>query len=175
MFHRLPAAVDILEIGPREAADHRLFRALGDLAHGAEIALRGDREPGFDDVHAHVVEHLGDLELLLVGHRRTGRLFAVAERRVENQDAVLVTGHGHVGFFPGLSAVLLVGLREGADMASSERSRRMARSEAAKQKQRGRPGARASAGGGRDMGRDHHGAHYSHGSRDENPILGPQR
>jgi hypothetical protein len=64
----------------------------GDLAHGAEVALGGDREARLDDVHAHLVEEAGDLELLLVGHGGAGRLLAVAERGVEDADAV---GGGH--------------------------------------------------------------------------------
>ena len=87
-----------LRCGAREAADHRVLGALGDLVHGGEIAFRGDREAGFDDVHAHGVEQFGDLELLFVGHGRAGALLAVAQRRVEDDDAVLVGlglgGHG---------------------------------------------------------------------------------
>ena len=66
--------------------------------HGGEVAFRGDREAGLDDVDAHVVEQLGDLELLFVGHGRARALLAVAQRRVEDDDAVLVGlglgGHG---------------------------------------------------------------------------------
>ncbi len=76
--------------GAREAADHRVLGALGDFVHGGEVAFRGDREAGLDDVHAHVVEQLGDRELLFMGHGRAGALFAVAQGRVEDDDAVLV-------------------------------------------------------------------------------------
>ena len=61
---RLGAAVDILEAGAREAADHGVLGALGDLVDRGEIALGGDREAGLDDVDAHLVEQLGDFELL---------------------------------------------------------------------------------------------------------------
>ena len=87
---RLAGAVDVLVAGAREAADHRVLGALGDLVHGLEIAVRGDREAGLDDVDAHVVEQLGDLELLLVGHGGAGRLLAVAQGGVEDDDAVLL-------------------------------------------------------------------------------------
>ena len=87
--HRLPAAVDVLEVGAREPADHRALGQLGDLAHRLEVAVRGDREAGLDDVDAHLVEERGDLQLLVQAHGGAGRLLAVAERGVEDQDAVL--------------------------------------------------------------------------------------
>ena len=69
---RLAAAVDVLLAGAGEAAHHRVPGALGDLVDGQEVALGRDREAGLDDVDAHGVEHLGDLELLLVGHGGAG-------------------------------------------------------------------------------------------------------
>ena len=102
--------------------------------HRLEVALGGDREAGLDDVDAHLVEERGDLQLLLERHGGAGRLLAVAERGVEDQDAVLRgrVGHGHV--IPGLRGFSRrVGL-------TSERARRTrARSEAAKQQQTGEP------------------------------------
>ena len=73
-----------------EPADHRVLGARRDLVDGGEIALRGDREAGLDDVDAHVVEQLGDLELLVVGHGGAGALLAVAQGGVEDDDAVLL-------------------------------------------------------------------------------------
>src|SRR6185312_12056692 len=87
---RLGAAVDVLEGGARQAADDRVLRALGDLVDGGEVAFRGDREAGLDDVDAHRVEELSDLDLLFVGHGRAGALLAVAQGGVEDDDAVLV-------------------------------------------------------------------------------------
>ena len=45
-------------------------------------------KPGLDDIDAHLVEDFGDLELLLEGHGGAGALFAVAQSRVEDHDAV---------------------------------------------------------------------------------------
>ena len=67
----------------------RLVR-LRDLLHGGEIAVRRDRETGLDDVDAHLVEQLGDFELLVEGHGGAGALLAVAQGGVEDDDAVLV-------------------------------------------------------------------------------------
>ena len=87
---RFGATVDVLEAGAREPADHRILGALGDLMHGGEVAFRGDRKAGLDDVDAHVIEQLGDFELFFVGHGGAGALLAVAQRRVEDDDAVLL-------------------------------------------------------------------------------------
>ena len=87
---RLGAAVDVVEAGAREAADHGVLGALGDLVDGGEVAVRGDREAGLDDVDAHRVEQLGDLELLLMRHGGAGALLAVAQGGVEDDDAVLL-------------------------------------------------------------------------------------
>ncbi len=73
-----------------KAADHGVLGALGDLVDGGEITLGRDRETGLDDVDAHVVEQLGDFELLLVGHGGAGALLAVAQGGVEDDDAVLL-------------------------------------------------------------------------------------
>ena len=87
---RLAAAVDVLVA--RRATGRRPRRSwcAWRSRDGLEIAVGGDREAGLDDVDAHVVEQLGDFELLLVGHGGAGRLLAVAQGGVENDDAVLV-------------------------------------------------------------------------------------
>ena len=95
---RFAAAVDVLLAGAREAADHRVLGTPGDLVDGRKVAIRGDREAGLDDVDAHIVEQLGNLELLLMGHGGARALLAVAQGGVEDDDAVLLglcwRGHG---------------------------------------------------------------------------------
>ena len=68
------------------AIDGRLHLA-GDVADGLEVVLGGDREAGLDDVDAELVERSGEAELLLVAEREAGGLLAVAEGRVEDDDA----------------------------------------------------------------------------------------
>ena len=87
---RFGAAVDVLESGARQTTDDGVLGALGDLVDSGEIAFRGDREAGLDDVDAHGVEQFGDLELLLMRHGRAGALLAVAQGGVEDDDAVLL-------------------------------------------------------------------------------------
>src|SRR5947209_17161761 len=84
------AAIDVIERRPREAAHDSVLGALGDLMDCREIAVRGDRKSRLYDVDAHLIEQLGDFELLLVRHRRAGTLLAVTQGRVENDDAILL-------------------------------------------------------------------------------------
>ena len=94
---RLPRTIDVGGVGAGQAADDRAVDLAGDRPHGLEVARRGDREAGLDDVHAEARELLGDLELLGRVERDARRLLAVAQRRVEQQDAVRVFGYqGHV-------------------------------------------------------------------------------
>ena len=89
----LPGPVDVGRIGARQSGDHGAFDLPGDRLHGLEVARRGDREAGLDDVHAQARELLGDLELLRRVQRDAGRLLAVAQRGVEDEDAVWLGGH----------------------------------------------------------------------------------
>ena len=77
----------------------RALDLAGDRLHGLEVAGRGDREAGLDDVDAQARELLGDLELLGRVERDARRLLAVAQRRVEDQYSVGVVRPGHVCSF----------------------------------------------------------------------------
>ena len=110
-LYRLGAAVDVLEGSTREPADDRVSAALGNLAHGGEVAFRGDGKARLDDVDAHLIEQLGDFELLFMGHGGARALLAVAQGGIEDDDAVLL------------------GLRwRSHGMGPSRRSRRLGRS-----------------------------------------------
>ena len=85
-LQRLAGAVDVLEAGARQAADDGVLDELGDLAHRLEIAGRGNRKAGFDDVDAHLVEQFGDAQFFFMRHRGAGRLLAVAQSGVEYFD-----------------------------------------------------------------------------------------
>src|SRR5260370_39242874 len=58
--------------------------------HGGEVAIRGDRKAGLDDIDTHLVEEIGDFELLLMRHGRAGALLAVAQGSIEDENAVLL-------------------------------------------------------------------------------------
>ena len=85
--HGLPAAVDVGQLRAGEAADHRVLGLLRDLGDCGEVAFRGDGKARLDDVHAHLVQHLGDLELLGVRHGGARRLLAVAQGGVVEVEA----------------------------------------------------------------------------------------
>ena len=84
----LAGAVDVGWYRSREPGDGRVLGPLGDPGDGLEVALGRDRKPRLDDVDAHLVEIVGDLELLLERHRGAGALLAVAQRGVEYEDAI---------------------------------------------------------------------------------------
>src|SRR5262245_53358946 len=86
---RVGADIDVLRFRAGEPADHRILRPPRDLLDTIEVTLAGDGEARLDDVDAHLVEQLGDFELLLEGHGGAGALLAVAHGGVENDDAVL--------------------------------------------------------------------------------------
>ena len=96
-LERFAGAVDVGVVAAGQAADDRPAHFAGDGLHRLEIAGRRDREAGLDDVHAQVRKRVGDLQLLGQVHAGAGRLLAVAQRRVENQNAVrIVRFHGAV-------------------------------------------------------------------------------
>src|SRR5690606_10606748 len=80
-------------------------RVLNLLRHGddrLEVAVRGNRKTGLDNVDAHLVERLGDLELFLERHRGAGGLLAVPQGGVEDEyplavAAAFVCLAGHFG------------------------------------------------------------------------------
>jgi hypothetical protein len=84
---RLAGTVDILVVAPCKAADCRAAHRAGNSLHRLEVAWRGDGKSRLDHVDAQIHQRLGHFELLFVVHAAARRLLAVAERRVENDDA----------------------------------------------------------------------------------------
>ena len=85
LFQRFPRPIDVGIVAAGQAADGGAANGVGDLPHRFEIAGRGDRKAGFDDVDAQIDQRLGDFQLfsgMFMLH--AGRLFAVAQRGVEN-------------------------------------------------------------------------------------------
>ena len=58
----------------------------GDLMDAPVVAIRRRGEPGLHDVHAQRIELAGEAEFLLGGETVAGRLLAVAQGGVEDQD-----------------------------------------------------------------------------------------
>ena len=97
---RVVGGVDVGHVGPGQPGDHRALDRPGDRLHGLEVARRGDRKAGLDHIDAQARELLGDLQLLLGVERDARRLLAVAQRRVEDDDAVGVLDRIHVNVTP---------------------------------------------------------------------------
>ena len=93
VFHRLPGPLDIAGFGAGKPADHSALGAFGDLAHGCEISLGGDRKAGFDNIHPHIIQHFGNFELFIMGHGCARALLAIAQGGVKNQHTGFVSGH----------------------------------------------------------------------------------
>ena len=58
------------------------------------VAARGNGEAGLDDIDAELSQCLRDPQLLRQRHAAAGRLLAIAQRRVEDQDPIGISGHG---------------------------------------------------------------------------------
>src|SRR5687768_3310781 len=73
----------------RQARDDGALDLAGDRLHGLEVTRRRGGEAGLDHVDAEARELLRDLELLGGVQRDARRLLAVAQRGVEDDDAVV--------------------------------------------------------------------------------------
>ena len=87
---RLDAALRVAVAAARQPGHGDALRLRRDALDGLEVARRGGREAGLDDVDVEPGELAGDLELLGDGEPGAGRLLAVAQGRVED-------AYGHVG------------------------------------------------------------------------------
>ena len=85
---RLDGPLRVAVAAAREGRDRDpALRLLGDPPDRLEVAGRGGREAGLDDVDLEAGQLARDLQLLGRGQAGAGRLLAVAERRVEDPDA----------------------------------------------------------------------------------------
>ena len=90
-----------------QTADDGALDLAGDGLHGREVSGAAGREAGFDDVHAQARQLMGDLQLLRCVQAATGRLLAVAQSRVkeDNRHAGIPTIRGHLLY---LLVILLI-------------------------------------------------------------------
>jgi len=91
--HGLAGEIDVPLVTPGEGGDHGAAHRLGDRPDAPPVALRRAREPGFDHVHPERIQLAGETQLLLGRHRIAGRLLAIAQSGVEDDD---VSPHGPV-------------------------------------------------------------------------------
>ena len=93
VLQRLGGDLDVLAVGPRQPADHTVADLLGDALHGPEIARRRDGKPGLDDVHPHLFQRAGDLDLFVNVQRCPRRLFPVAQGCIKDVDFSTASVH----------------------------------------------------------------------------------
>ncbi len=110
--HGLGGAQDVVFRGAGEAGDDGAFDLLGDAFDAFEVALGGDGEAGFQDVHAEFGQGFGHAEFFVDVHGEAGRLFAVAQGGIEDDNAVfgdvaeIGVGDGHFSGVRFLNAVM---------------------------------------------------------------------
>ena len=104
-FNRFGGALDIRFFGTSERAYNRVFGDFCNLAHGFKIAVRCHCKASLNHIHAHAVERFCDHQLFGQRHGVAGGLFAVAQRGVEYDDAIL----GHKEFLEYVSLGIIRG------------------------------------------------------------------
>src|SRR6267154_3056750 len=67
-LQRLPGPVDVAGASTSQACDDGTPQRGGDALYGFEVAVGGDRESGFNHVHAKAIQLLGQSQLLLDIH-----------------------------------------------------------------------------------------------------------
>src|SRR4051812_32110310 len=80
--------IDIALLGAGQRTHGRTLDLAGDGRDGLEVSRRSGREARFDDVDVKALQRAGDADLLMDVHARARRLLAVAQRGVEDYDAV---------------------------------------------------------------------------------------
>src|SRR5580692_2732802 len=123
-----PASASIAaSMAPGERAHAGVSHTPGDGADRTKLRGRRGRKSRLDDVDAHRLEAIRDVELVLLGEEHAGGLLAVAQGRVENGDSV---GHGKLLRFagrrqervrPAQSSPIAGGGREGRPRASGQK------------------------------------------------------
>ena len=92
ILDRRRRSLDVVDVAPGQAADDRPLDLSRDRLHRLEVARRGDRETGLDDIDAQLGQGMGHLELFGEVHAGAGRLLAVTQRGIE--DDQLIRGRG---------------------------------------------------------------------------------
>ena len=84
----LCSARNITVIRARERADNGFLDGTGDGLDRFKVTLRRRRKASFDDIDLEPLKLTGDADFFFACHRRTGRLLAVAQGGVKNDELV---------------------------------------------------------------------------------------
>jgi len=83
---RLAAQIDVSFVAAGEGRDHGAPDFFRDRSNASQIAIGGSGESCLDHVDAEDIELPSEPQLFLSSHRVTGRLLAVAQRRIKNDN-----------------------------------------------------------------------------------------
>ena len=90
--HRFASGAHIALVGARQRAYGGVLNHFGNAVDGIEVAGAGGGKTGFNHVYAQFFQLAGNADFFFFGHRRAGRLLAVAQGGVE-YDYAIVAGH----------------------------------------------------------------------------------
>jgi len=96
-FQGLCGTGDVAVVGTGQRADDGVLDGVGDALDGFEITIGRCGKTGFDHVHLEALELARDAQLFLAGHGSAGRLLAIAQGGVENDELVCHGGLSGAG------------------------------------------------------------------------------
>jgi len=91
-LERFGCARNVAVVGTRKRANGGVLDGVGNRLHRLEVAVGAGGKTGFDDIHAQALQLAGNAQLLVAGHGRAGRLLAIAQGGVKNDEFV---SHGY--------------------------------------------------------------------------------
>ena len=89
--HGFGTALNIRVNTACQPAYRRPFYLFRNSLNRGEITGRGNRKPGLNHIHAQRCELQGNLQLFAMVQAGTGRLFAIAQRRIKYSNSVLIS------------------------------------------------------------------------------------
>ena len=90
-LQRIGGAADVAIVGACQRTDGGVLDGVGNGLDALEIAVGAGGKAGLDHVHAQAFQLARNADLLVTGHGRAGRLLAITQGGIENDELV---GHG---------------------------------------------------------------------------------
>ena len=85
VFHGLCGLIHVSGDCPGQGGNDGSIHFFRDVRNCLKVTRRTGGKASFDNVHLHSLQLAGNLHLLVAGHADAGRLFSVAESRVQKQ------------------------------------------------------------------------------------------
>ena len=87
-FEGFGSAGDIAVIGARQRADGRILDGVSNCLHSIKVAVGTGCKTGLDHIHLEAFELAGNAQFFITRHGSSGRLLAVAQGGVENDQFI---------------------------------------------------------------------------------------